>query len=389
MLDEGMRAGLDWLGIPSRCVLHVEREISVAGILASRMAEGSVEPAPVWSDLRTLDGCAFRGLVDCVSAGIPCQGNSMAGKRLLEDDPRNLWPATRGALRDMGPRLFFLENVPGILVPDRDAGRSAPIARVLGELAEDGWDAEWCVVSAADVGASHRRERVFLLAHAVRERRQQIAGSASGDEGADAGRAEAFDHQLASAGPALADSECAEWRSPSQRGGNGSQGGDGARQAAGRFGIGGEALADSAGIGAASTQQPRRFHAAFAGDDDLADTGGPGLQGREWRGASGERHGQAAPRSVAELCPLPLFAPGPDADWRDILALAPHTAPAVEPGVRVLVDGVTVTLDAARADQLRAGGNGVVALAAAVAFVTLARRLGLFAATQEGGGVAP
>ena len=85
--------------------------------------------------------------------------------------------------------------------------------------------------------------------------------------------------------------------------------------------------------------------------------------------------------TVAELhrapSELPLFPPGPaDRDgWRELLGAHPHLAPALEPGVRVHVDGLAVVVDAARTDQLRAGGNGVVPLEAACAFVLLARRI--------------
>src|SRR4029077_1909231 len=101
-------------------------------------------------------------------AGIPCQPSSVAGKRDLEDDPRDLWPATRQILRDVRPEYFFLENVPGFLVPGKRTRHVAPARRVIQELAEDGWDEiEWLTLQAAQVGAPHKRERFFLLAHRV------------------------------------------------------------------------------------------------------------------------------------------------------------------------------------------------------------------------------
>ena len=154
------------LAVPSaRVVCHVERDAFCAANLVRAMEEGCVAPAPVFSDVRTFDGRPWRGVVDCVVAGIPCQGNSLAGKRLLADDPRDLWPATRRILRDLDCEWFLLENVYGFMVPQRNADACAPVARVLGELAEDGWDAEWGVFSAAEVGAPHQRERLFIPAH--------------------------------------------------------------------------------------------------------------------------------------------------------------------------------------------------------------------------------
>lgn len=162
-------SGIDGIGIGvkrvvphARTVCHVEREVSCCEILEARMQDKLIDDAPIWTDLATFDGVPWRGVVDIVVAGIPCQGNSLAGKRQLEDDPRNLWPSTRRILREVEPNWFFLENVYGILVPGD--GRPAPICRILGELAEDGFDAEWITLSAADIGASQRRERMFLLA---------------------------------------------------------------------------------------------------------------------------------------------------------------------------------------------------------------------------------
>src|SRR5262249_3319191 len=117
-------------------------------------------------------GKSWRGLVSGVVAGIPCQGNSLAGKRQLERDPRNLWPALRRVLRMVGCEFLFLENVPGILVPNRREQLSAAMPRVVGELSEDGVDAEGLSLSAGACGASQRRERVFLLARNRRKHRR-------------------------------------------------------------------------------------------------------------------------------------------------------------------------------------------------------------------------
>jgi DNA (cytosine-5)-methyltransferase 1 len=141
----------------------VEGEAFAAGVLAARMAEGCLDDAPIWSDLKTFDGKAWRGVVDTVIAGIPCQPHSVAGKRQGAADERDLWPDTLRILRDVQPRYFFLENVPGVL--------GYLSERIVPDLLGDGWRVPRpLLLEAASVGASHRRERVFLLAYAAGER---------------------------------------------------------------------------------------------------------------------------------------------------------------------------------------------------------------------------
>jgi DNA (cytosine-5)-methyltransferase 1 len=96
--------------------------------------------------------------VDLICGGYPCQPFSYAGKRGGADDPRHLWPHLASALRHLRPRFAILENVPGHL--------SLGFGRVLGDLAELGFDAEWDCIPAAAVGAPHLRYRVFVVAHA-------------------------------------------------------------------------------------------------------------------------------------------------------------------------------------------------------------------------------
>ena len=81
------------LAVPNaRTILFVERESYACEVLATRMQEGSLDCAPVWTDIRTFDGKPWRGVVDCVVGGYPCQPFSFAGKRAGENDERHLWP---------------------------------------------------------------------------------------------------------------------------------------------------------------------------------------------------------------------------------------------------------------------------------------------------------
>ena len=183
----------------ARTVCYVEYDPYCQRLLQARMRSGDLAPAPIWDDLKTFDGRPWRGCVDFVFGGVPCQSYSCAGKQLGADDPRDLWPDFRRVLGEIRPGLMLLENVAGF------ASHRDGLRRVLGDLAEDGWDAVWTIVSAADAGAPHLRKRVWILAYPGSAGRQQITGSAYGDEGPDEGRTSAEVYQLAgfSRGPRL------------------------------------------------------------------------------------------------------------------------------------------------------------------------------------------
>jgi DNA (cytosine-5)-methyltransferase 1 len=111
---------------------------------------------PNHGDIKTINwGDVVRP--DVICGGYPCQPFSQAGKRRGEDDPRHLWPWVRDAISELRPRYAILENVRGHL--------SMGGLTVIGELASIGYDAEWRIVSAASVGANHRRDRVIIVAY--------------------------------------------------------------------------------------------------------------------------------------------------------------------------------------------------------------------------------
>ncbi len=140
-----------------RTVCAVEKEPYCREVLLRRQRDGVLPLFPIWDDVRTFDGTPWRGLVDVVTAGFPCQPWSTAGQRRGTEDERNLWPDTVRILREVGPRFAFLENVPNLLAHDY-------FGTILGTLGEAGFDAEWGVVSAAEVGAPHLRERLWIVA---------------------------------------------------------------------------------------------------------------------------------------------------------------------------------------------------------------------------------
>lgn len=154
----GLDLGLHLAEPGYRTVCHVERNSFAAATLVARMADASLAPAVVWDDLRSFDGRPWRGRIHIVTAGYPCQPFSLAGHRLGADDPRHLWPEIARIVREAAPTWCFFENVPGHL--------SLGLDHVTAELQGMGYVVAACVISAAEVGASHIRERLFLLAHA-------------------------------------------------------------------------------------------------------------------------------------------------------------------------------------------------------------------------------
>jgi DNA (cytosine-5)-methyltransferase 1 len=95
--------------------------------------------------------------VDVITGGYPCQPFSHAGNRKGKNDVRHLWPNVLDAIRAVRPRYAILENVSGHL--------TLGFADVLADLAEIGWSCEWGTYRASDVGAPHRRERLFILTY--------------------------------------------------------------------------------------------------------------------------------------------------------------------------------------------------------------------------------
>ncbi len=157
----------------ARVVCYVEREAYAAAVLAARMAEGALDAAPVWSDVRTFDGRPWRGAVDFVCGGFPCQDISPAGKRAgIHGERSGLWFEYVRIVEEVQPRYVFAENVAAL--------RSRGLDVVLANLAALGFDAEWGCLRASDVGAPHRRDRIFVLAHAVSKPLRNESGWRSG-----------------------------------------------------------------------------------------------------------------------------------------------------------------------------------------------------------------
>jgi len=155
----GLDLGLT-IAIPGyRTVGYVERETYAAATLVARMEDAALDQAVVWDDVATFDGRPWRGAVDILSAGYPCQPFSVAGKRLGTEDPRHLWPHVARIIGECEPPFVFLENVAHHL--------RLGFPEVASGLVSMGYRLAAGLFTAAEVGAPHKRERLFILA--VRE----------------------------------------------------------------------------------------------------------------------------------------------------------------------------------------------------------------------------
>jgi len=151
----GIERGLDLAGVEHRVLAYVEIEAFAIANLVSKMEDGTLDPAPIFTDLKTFPAGLFREAVDLITGGYPCQPFSAAGKRLGENDPRHLWPYISEAIGIIRPGRVFFENVEGHI--------SLGLNEVISDLEERGYDSTWGVFSASEVGAPHQRKRVFIM----------------------------------------------------------------------------------------------------------------------------------------------------------------------------------------------------------------------------------
>ena len=320
MLDHGVGLALGGTIEP---VLYVEREAFASANLAWQMETGILAPARIWSDARNMSHPVARRYVearldgrglDLFIGGIPCQPWSCAGRRRGHDDERDLWGCAVEAIEAYRPGVVFIENVPGIatanIVQRRDGLR-----RIVEDLGELGFRATPGFFGSEEAGASHGRLRCFVLGLAdgdrVKRRMSQIGDR---DEG----------------------------QKPTTN------------KAENRSTI----LADL------PRYAPGRPHVAERGGE-LGDAHGAGLEGRQGRRRNAGPERSPTKRNGHEL---PRYAPGRTdyRSWAAVARLDPARMPCIERQVRGMANGL-----ASPTDQLRAVGNGVDPMVAALAFVSL------------------
>lgn len=283
-----------------RTVCAVEIEPYPASVLLARQNDGILPPFPVWDNVCTFDGRPWRGIVDVVSGGFPCQDISLAGKGAgITGERSGLWSEMARIIGEVRPRFVFVENSPALI--------TRGLGTVLGDLASLGYDCRWTVLGAADIGAPHQRDRLWILAHASDGIRRQDAGCLGSCESARKGKALCWP----------------------VRKGNGSAWDDG-------FAACCEDVADSDSVRQPQPQRSEQDKRGWIGYESLCNSDGAGLEKREGQpGHNGQE-----------------LAPVVGADWWES-----------EPDVGRVANGV-----AARVVRLKAIGNGQVPAVAAAAW---------------------
>lgn len=379
-LDRGIHLAVEG----SRTVAYVEREGFACEVLVSQMEAGWLAPAPIHTDIRKFDGRPWRGVVHCVAAGYPCQGESLAGSRRGADDDRWLWPDVARIIREIQPEWCFLENVAGHV--------SMGLREVATDLDAMGFRIAAGLFRASEVGAPHSRERIFILGHMA-------------DPNGHALRVEPERGELRS--PERRDTEP---REPGASSRVANARGHGVRGRVAVAPVRGSVVAHAAKLrrGKGRTEQPGLVgQPPFELDrsaEPVGDADGQGLAiGRDQRGERveeptwiGGASGYVLGGQGSEGPSTAPYPPGPDdaAAWDAYLRIYPWVTPAVPRAQRVLrrgADGMAADVDGPglsealraaiaadpygrnRMDRLRLLGNGVNPDQAALALRTLAQ----------------
>lgn len=149
-----------------RTVCAVEWESYPASVLLARQNDGFIPPFPIWDDVQTFDGKPWRGIVDVVSGGFPCQDISIAGKGDgLDGERSGMWREMARIIGEVRPQYAFIENSPMLT--------SRGLGTVLADLAQLGFDAEWGVLGADNAQLPHKRKRIWVLGTNANGQRKQ------------------------------------------------------------------------------------------------------------------------------------------------------------------------------------------------------------------------
>lgn len=146
----GFDLAAEWMGWQN--VFAVEKDKDCQAILKKNFKE-----LTLYDDVKEFKGAKYKGAIEIISAGFPCQPFSLAGKQKGQEDDRYLWPEIIRIIREIQPTFFVGENVPGII--------SLALDQVLTDLESEGYSCQTIVVPACAVNAVHRRDRVWIIAY--------------------------------------------------------------------------------------------------------------------------------------------------------------------------------------------------------------------------------
>jgi DNA (cytosine-5)-methyltransferase 1 len=152
-----------------RTICAVELDAYARKVLLARQKDGTFPPFPIWDDIQTFDGRPWAGKIDVISGGFPCQDVSAPGSGAgITGEKSGLWMEMERVIGEVRPRCVFVENSPMLTVRG--------LGSVLGGLASLGYDARWGVLgaNAASIGAPHRRDRIWVVAHTNSAQREGV-----------------------------------------------------------------------------------------------------------------------------------------------------------------------------------------------------------------------
>ena len=356
----GLDRGIELAGVRTRVITYVEIETYAIANLVQKMETGQLAAAPIWSNLKTLPLQPYRGRVDILAGGYPCQPFSSAGKRLGQDDPRHLWPDIARIIETVRPVRCFFENVEGHITKG--------LRDVISDLGRLGYRTTWGIFSAAEVGAPHQRKRVFIMADTSDTddqasqtseqcpRRPQVKPGGGGSGGKNmADTISAGLERWAGDGHAV---NRQEWQKEKQD------------RTVGPESVFTVADTDPRFSELANRQIQTGRHRSSSGGQAMADTDNSRghqdqLPAKPRAAGPQQSPVNPGPADQAENGQITMWPAGPDSaqhDW--------EISRVIESGVGGTADGA-----AHRVDRLRLLGNGVVPATAAKAWMVLSERL--------------
>jgi len=352
---EGIGLGLKRVLPSCRALAYVEIEAFACANLVTKMEAGELDTAPVWTNVKTFDGKPFRGLVDILSGGFPCQPFSVAAgeKRKADEDPRHLFPSILNVIQDTQPRVVFLENVEGIISAKlkgdewADPAGTPVLLHVCRELERRGYKTAWGIFSAEEIGAPMQRKRVFIcgMANAISSRPQRwLPAREDSERQGEHGHAGRSSKRIPTRWPSRPGTDQHGWEEPRVVANANS------RRLAEKPGNNGQVPS--------LQEEPRQEQRAVIS----------GGEGSAMGNAEGGQDDQREPRDMGEE-----ESKGSSGNT----ASGDASGGSIEPKLDGTINGFASGLDATanRVDRLRLIGNGVVPDTASRAFVTLIEEL--------------